>query len=483
MLALVRGGSVAELGAVLMQRMEFGTAGLRARMGPGFARMNDLTIVQTSQGLCAYVLDSVPDARERGIVVGYDARHNSARFARLAAAVFVAAGVRTRLFSAITPTPYVPYAVRKYAAAAGVMVTASHNPKEDNGYKVYWSNGAQITSPHDKRIAAAIEQHLQPLPSSWNWSACERHELCVDPYADVHAAYVADLSRRLCRRRNANRTASLRITYTPMHGVGLKFAAALFDAFALPPFIAVEQQSEPDPDFPTVAFPNPEEGRSALVRAAPSDAAPRPARALPPARASPGKSGLRWSARTLPARGSLSRTTRMPIAWRWRKGTPRTAPGASSPATKSARCSRTGYGAASRRSPAMMHVRGSWRDERRGAWPFAAAARLMGRHCCSPIAAVAVMLSSAVSSKILEAMAAKEGFVFEVRQRAARSVGFDRRTDRRLPRRCVPGDSDRLQVDGQPSVPTAAARPSRAVRLRGGHRYARVPRHCPRRSA
>ncbi|CAG5129719.1 unnamed protein product, partial [Candidula unifasciata] len=132
-----------ELKKLLLQRMEFGTAGLRAKMGPGNSQMNDLTIIQTTQGMVKYCKGVLPQIATSGVVVGFDGRHNSHRWAKIVSTVFVNAGIPVYLFSKMCPTPYVAFSIRSLKAACGIMVTASHNPKDDNGYKVYWSNGAQ----------------------------------------------------------------------------------------------------------------------------------------------------------------------------------------------------------------------------------------------------------------------------------------------------------------------------------------------------
>ena len=143
-LGLVKQDNVKELEKLLGSRLTFGTAGLRARMGAGFSRLNSLTIIQTSQGLAQYLLEqggaSVVTA---GVVIGYDARHNSKKFGELAAAAFIAKGIRVFWFEDLVHTPMVPFAVKHFHAAAGIMITASHNPKQDNGYKVYGSNACQ----------------------------------------------------------------------------------------------------------------------------------------------------------------------------------------------------------------------------------------------------------------------------------------------------------------------------------------------------
>ena len=148
----------AELEIRLSTRLSFGTAGLRAQMGAGYSRINSLTIIQTSQGLAAYLLNE--GIASRGIVIGYDARHNSKRFAELAAAAFVARSIPVWWYEDLVHTPMVPFGVKELGAAAGIMITASHNPAQDNGYKVYGANGCQINTPVDSYIAAFIVESL-----------------------------------------------------------------------------------------------------------------------------------------------------------------------------------------------------------------------------------------------------------------------------------------------------------------------------------
>ncbi|KAL5460508.1 hypothetical protein EMCRGX_G033959 [Ephydatia muelleri] len=266
--ALANGGNENELKARLSTRMAFGTAGLRSKMGAGYTRMNDLTVIQTTQGLCCYLLEKfgVDACKNRGVVVGYDSRHNSHRFARLVVTVFVSKDFKVRLFSKYTPTPYTAYAVKKYGALAGVMVTASHNPKEYNGYKVYWDNGAQIIPPLDSGIAASIEGNLRPWATSWDDGVVDRHPNVVDPLHDIIRSYGEDL-RPSCSKYEMNKTTSLRFTYTPMHGVGAEAVKDAFKVFGLPDYIPVAEQIDADPEFPTVKYPNPEEGEGALLLA------------------------------------------------------------------------------------------------------------------------------------------------------------------------------------------------------------------------
>ncbi|CAK9830957.1 PGM2 [Anthophora retusa] len=260
---LICNNSKKTLSNLFLKRLEFGTAGLRGCMGPGYSQMNDLVIIQTGQGLSMYLLDTIVDITEKGVIIGYDGRHCSRRFAELTAAIFVAKNVKVYLFSKIVPTPFIPYGILKYKCAAGIMITASHNPKNDNGYKVYWENGAQIISPHDKNIQKYILRNLEPIESSWDVAKVYNSSLYLDPWDDIMESYFNDLKETVLYPE-VNKNTILKFTYTPMHGVGYEYMAAAFNAANLKPFIVVEEQMLPDPEFPTVKFPNPEEGKSAL---------------------------------------------------------------------------------------------------------------------------------------------------------------------------------------------------------------------------
>ena len=251
--------------------LQFGTAGLRGEMGAGSARVNEVTVMQAAQGLVAHVLAAHPQgsAEPPAIVVGYDHRAQggltSRRLALVTAAVCAARGVRCHLLSAPAATPLVPFGILHLRAAAGVMVTASHNPRQDNGYKVYWGNGAQIIAPVDRAIAEGMAAHAAPwdgaayaeaLDGGAGEAALLAHALVHDPLGALLPAYLAAVAGALCRHRQRNSDAAAPrpgITYTAMHGVGLRYAAAAFAAFGLPPFTQVQAQVQPDPDFPTVA--------------------------------------------------------------------------------------------------------------------------------------------------------------------------------------------------------------------------------------
>ncbi|PSN64666.1 hypothetical protein BS50DRAFT_611885 [Corynespora cassiicola Philippines] len=253
-------GDTEELEKRLRSRIAFGTAGLRGPMKAGFACMNSLTVIQASQGLAAYLLKTEKDVKRRGVVIGRDARHNSEKFAKLTAAAFVAKNIKVWWYESPTHTPLVPFGVRELNAAAGVMITASHNPAQDNGYKVYWSNGCQIIPPHDSGIAEAILENLKPV--TWDTSLVDSPCLLVEGSLGLvqdnyHRAIVA------AARPEGSTVAndpSLKFVYTPMHGVGLPAMERCAQDLGLASqMVVVEAQAKPDPDFPTVKFPNPEE--------------------------------------------------------------------------------------------------------------------------------------------------------------------------------------------------------------------------------
>ncbi|XP_013104900.1 phosphopentomutase [Stomoxys calcitrans] len=254
----------------LLERLAFGTAGLRGCMRAGFDSMNDLVIVQTAQGLCEYIKKQYkPEEYQRGVVFGYDGRYNSKRFAELSSTIFVQNGIRVFLYGRMVATPFVPFAISQKKCLAGVMVTASHNPKEDNGYKVYWGNGAQIISPHDKGIQQCILENLEPLENSWDTSFLNGCSILEDPYKEMFESYYKTLLDHIPQdflqiNKKHRDMGELKFVYTAMHGVGWPYVEKAFSEACLPLLLPVEEQKEADPDFPTVKFPNPEEGKSSL---------------------------------------------------------------------------------------------------------------------------------------------------------------------------------------------------------------------------
>ncbi|XP_026489473.2 phosphopentomutase [Vanessa tameamea] len=245
----------------MLQRQKFGTAGLRGPMGAGYMCMNDVVVLQTAQGLCSYVQKVCNQKQlQNGVVVGFDGRYNSRRFAELTAKVFVSAKIPVHFFSEVCPTPLVSFATIMYGAAAGVMVTASHNPKGDNGYKVYWSNGSQVTTPHDDNIIEEIWTCLEIPDEHWKIDGIRSHDLVKDCLEEVTTKYMeyirSSLSEELLEQ---NRKAEVRTVYSAMHGVGYDFIVKAFEAANLKAPLSVIEQQDPNPNFPTVKFPNPEE--------------------------------------------------------------------------------------------------------------------------------------------------------------------------------------------------------------------------------
>lgn len=248
----------AELKARFAGRLEFGTAGLRGVVGAGPMGMNRLVIRQTSAGLGAYLLEQIKDAAERGVVIGYDGRHDSRSFAHDTASVLTAMGVKVRLTSKVAPTPLVAFGVKYFNAAAGIVVTASHNPPQYNGYKVYWDNGAQIIAPHDAGIAAQIElAAAKTIPFLAHNEAVAQGKLIwlKDDYYQTYRSGV----KQSPVLQNHTAPEKVSLAYTAMHGVGAEMAEAVLKDAGFTQVYSVAAQREPDGNFPTVNFPNPEE--------------------------------------------------------------------------------------------------------------------------------------------------------------------------------------------------------------------------------
>ncbi|MFD3312839.1 phospho-sugar mutase [Streptomyces sp. NPDC058656] len=244
---LIDAEDTAELTARFGGTLQFGTAGLRGELGAGPMRMNRSVVIRAAAGLAAYL--KAKGQTDGLVVIGYDARHKSADFARDTAAVMTGAGLRAAVLPRPLPTPVLAYAIRHLGAVAGVEVTASHNPPRDNGYKVYLGDGSQIVPPADAEIAAEIAAITSladvPRPDS-GWQTLD--DGVLDAYLERTDAVLAAGSPRTART-----------VYTAMHGVGKETLLAAFARAGFPEPVLVAEQAEPDPDFPTVAFPNPEE--------------------------------------------------------------------------------------------------------------------------------------------------------------------------------------------------------------------------------
>ena len=257
-------------------RIAFGTAGLRSKMSAGPLNMNDVTVYQTAQGIARYLNELKSSAQtattDLKVVVGYDHRCNdeldlsSEKFAKITKAVFDYVDIPCILLSPIVATPLVPFATTRLGCSVGIMVTASHNPKEDDGYKLYWSNGCQIIPPHDANISAHILANLEP------WKLYDKN--CLDrilPSQDLTLSITEEYFGAITENLKTNAISNLNLVlseykipppkfaYTAMHGVGGYFARRSFQQFDLVGVEEVESQFSPDPTFPTVKFPNPEE--------------------------------------------------------------------------------------------------------------------------------------------------------------------------------------------------------------------------------
>lgn len=250
-LAALLDGDETELAARFAGRLQFGTAGLRAAIGAGPLRMNRLVVRQAAAGLARYLLETDPLVRERGIVVGFDARRKSDVFAADTARVMAAVGIPVHLMDRYVPTPVLAWSITELGASAGVMVTASHNPPADNGYKVYLGDGAQIVPPHDIGISACIDR-VDPVTVEL---ADADDPLVTTVGADLVDAYLGFVPGVRHRRD----LPGVAVAYTPLHGVGGDTVVRAFAAAGFPPPVVVDEQFEPDGTFPTVSFPNPEE--------------------------------------------------------------------------------------------------------------------------------------------------------------------------------------------------------------------------------
>ncbi|GAB3624135.1 phospho-sugar mutase [Mariniluteicoccus endophyticus] len=239
-------GATAEIESAFAGPLEFGTAGLRGPLGPGPARMNRVVVCRTAAGFATHLYRH---GMTGSVLIGYDARHNSEIFARDTAEIFVALGFRPILAPHPVPTPLVAYGIRKAHCVAGIVVTASHNPPEDNGYKVYLGDGSQIIPPNDVLIAAAIAEFdsvdVADLPRS------DDYLTMGDDLVDSYVRRVSGLA--------GDGPKDVRWVHTAMHGVGSATVRRVVEAAGFPAACEVAEQAEPDPDFPTVSFPNPEE--------------------------------------------------------------------------------------------------------------------------------------------------------------------------------------------------------------------------------
>lgn len=253
--AMLDNADTTELVDAFYRDLEFGTGGLRGIMGAGSNRMNRYTVAAATQGLANYLLREFATLPQISVAIGYDCRNNSRFFADTTAAVFSANGIRVYLFEELRPTPEVSYAIRKLGCQSGVMVTASHNPKEYNGYKAYWEDGAQIIAPHDRNIIAEVNKI-----SSITDIKFEANPVLIRMIGeDIDAPFIADVKALSLSPESIARHRDMKIVYTPIHGTGGTIIPRALQEYGFANIIHVPEQDVTSGDFPTVHSPNPEE--------------------------------------------------------------------------------------------------------------------------------------------------------------------------------------------------------------------------------
>ncbi len=255
-------GNEEEIQDRFYRQLEFGTGGLRGVIGAGTNRMNIYTVRQATQGLANYIIEE--NGQEKGVAIAYDSRRMSPEFAREAALCLNANGIRSYLFDSLRPTPELSFAVRKLGCIAGIVVTASHNPREYNGYKVYWEDGAQITPPHDKNILAEVAKvtdfsMIKTMPEQ---EASEKGLFHIID-SSVDDAYMEELKKQSIHPDMIGKVSKdIKIVYTPLHGTGNIPVRRVLKELGFEQVYIVEEQEKPDGAFPTVAYPNPEDSKA-----------------------------------------------------------------------------------------------------------------------------------------------------------------------------------------------------------------------------
>ncbi len=246
-----------ELEDAFYRTLEFGTGGLRGTMGVGTNRMNKYTVGMATQGLANYIKQHV--SGEKSVCISYDARNNSELFARISADVLSNNGIKVFLFEGLRPTPELSYSIRAKKATAGIMVTASHNPKEYNGYKVFWEDGGQITAPVDKDIVAEVNKIEDPADVRFEPVEGEYKAPIEMMGEEMDECYLRDITSLALSPEAVKKHSDLKIVYTPLHGCGVKLMPEALSRIGFHNIIHVPEQDVNDGNFPTVVSPNPEE--------------------------------------------------------------------------------------------------------------------------------------------------------------------------------------------------------------------------------
>ncbi|TMI75481.1 MAG: phospho-sugar mutase [Bacteroidetes bacterium] len=243
-----------ELADAFYRNLEFGTGGLRGIMGVGTNRMNKYTVGMATQGYANYLKQSFPGQQVK-VAIAHDSRNNSRFFAETTAYVFAANGIKVHLFESLRPTPELSFAIRHFGCQGGVVCTASHNPKEYNGYKAYWNDGAQLVPPHDKNVIKEVEKIASVDDVKWKGS----EENIVIIGKEVDEEYIKMVKGLSVYPEVIAKHKDLKIVYTPIHGTGIMLVPEVLKRFGFTNVNIVEEQAKPDGNFPTVVYPNPEE--------------------------------------------------------------------------------------------------------------------------------------------------------------------------------------------------------------------------------
>ena len=245
------------------QDLEFGTGGLRGLMGVGTNRMNVYTVAMATQGLANYLIACFPGEKIK-VAITHDSRINNTLFAMTTADVFTANGIEVMYFREMRPTPMLSFAVRHFGCKSGVMITASHNPKEYNGYKAYWEDGAQVVAPHDENIIKEVQKITSFEQVNWN----KQDELIHYIEEDFDAIYLERVKELSLSKDAIQAQKSMPIVFSPIHGASGKMVPAALKAFGFENIQVVKEQAEPDGNFPTVIYPNPEEAEALTLAVA-----------------------------------------------------------------------------------------------------------------------------------------------------------------------------------------------------------------------
>ena len=252
--ALIAAGEQTALTDSFYKSLEFGTGGMRGEMGVGCNRMNQYTVGAATQGFANYLNKCLPGQKIK-VAIAHDSRNNSPEFTRIAANIFTANGIEVYLFPALRPTPQLSFTVRELGCQAGLVITASHNPKEYNGYKAYWADGSQVVAPHDKNIVAEVNAISTVADIKFKGNDALLHHLDES----IDTAYLKTIQAN-CRKPDViQRQKDLKIVFSPIHGTGITLVPKALELLGFEAVTVVEEQAIPDGNFPTVIYPNPEE--------------------------------------------------------------------------------------------------------------------------------------------------------------------------------------------------------------------------------